>query len=866
MKKNLLFSTRFKQILVEMFSINLFNIKSFLFRISFILMILFGNNIQAQKVLVIGSSGSPYSQTSIINTVVSRLTALNVFSNVTGQWVTGSGQVTLSQLNQYDAVMVFTNTAYSSSFGLDAVLRDYVDAGGGVAVFVFANASIPLGSNWPYNVLSPAGQSTGVTNIGTVNIPTHPALNYPYVINTSTWNIGSSFSSTSTTLTSGSYSIFKFSDGRPGLQAKENIGTSGAGRVIDFAIYPNYAANVEADKMIANILTWLMGAINVSTASTCLNNNQFNFTFVDNNSSNPVVSYSWNFGDGSTSTLSNPSKSYSASGTYNIALTITRQDNTQSTFGTSANVDGINVQPATSLNICQNANTGNVLTSQVTGQNISYQWYSNTTNSNTGGTSLGSANGAQTASLTIPTSTIGTNYYYLQSSNSCGTSTSNVSSVIINPASVAGTASASATTVCTGSTVNLLLAGNTGSVQWQSSANNTTWADISGATTTNYTTTAISATTYFRAIVTSGGCASATSNTLTISTNPLPTITLGTVINVANSATSFSIPYTAIANSPTLYSVSAGASALSSFTPIVDASFSGATGNLAVAIPANSTPATYNFNLTVKNATTGCISAVYPITQTIVFPPPTITSFTPTSGAVGSTVTITGTGFNTTAANNVVYFGGAKAAVISSTATQLTVTVPDGSTRGPISVTTGGATALSNKIYNLTNSSIATATFSFADKGIVSNLLAGSSNSDVIVGVGDFDNDGWPDIFKAGNGSVQVNRNLLTSTTATVATTQFSTASAYTVSGSVMTVAVADIDSDGKLDIITGSSTGLSILRNISTSGNISFAAAVNISTATTSIKIADFNYDGKLDIAALHQLLQHFQQHHLMV
>jgi hypothetical protein len=57
---------------------------------------------------------------------------------------------------------------------------------------------------------------------------------------------------------------------------------------------------------------------------------------------------------------------------------------------------------------------------------------------------------------------------------------------------------------------------------------------------------------------------------------------------------------------------------------------------------------------------------------------PTISSFSPISGAVGSSVTISGTGFNTTAANNVVYFDGVKAAVTASTSTSLTVTVPSG--------------------------------------------------------------------------------------------------------------------------------------------------------------------------------------------
>jgi uncharacterized protein (TIGR03437 family) len=58
---------------------------------------------------------------------------------------------------------------------------------------------------------------------------------------------------------------------------------------------------------------------------------------------------------------------------------------------------------------------------------------------------------------------------------------------------------------------------------------------------------------------------------------------------------------------------------------------------------------------------------------------PTITSFTPTSGAVGSSLTITGTGFNTTASNNVVYFDGVKATITSTSATQIIVTVPSGS-------------------------------------------------------------------------------------------------------------------------------------------------------------------------------------------
>ncbi len=40
---------------------------------------------------------------------------------------------------------------------------------------------------------------------------------------------------------------------------------------------------------------------------------------------------------------------------------------------------------------------------------------------------------------------------------------------------------------------------------------------------------------------------------------------------------------------------------------------------------------------------------------------PIITSFTPTSGAIGTTVTISGKRFNAAATNNIVYFGAVKA-------------------------------------------------------------------------------------------------------------------------------------------------------------------------------------------------------------
>lgn len=82
---------------------------------------------------------------------------------------------------------------------------------------------------------------------------------------------------------------------------------------------------------------------------------------------------------------------------------------------------------------------------------------------------------------------------------------------------------------------------------------------------------------------------------------------------------------------------------------------------------------------------------------------PTIINFTPTSGPVGTTVTITGTNFDLISANNDVKFNGVSAAPPSSASvTNLTVTVPGGATTGPISVTTLGGTGASSTNFTVT--------------------------------------------------------------------------------------------------------------------------------------------------------------------
>ena len=70
-----------------------------------------------------------------------------------------------------------------------------------------------------------------------------------------------------------------------------------------------------------------------------------------------------------------------------------------------------------------------------------------------------------------------------------------------------------------------------------------------------------------------------------------------------------------------------------------------------------------------------------------------VTAINPTHGPVGDTVTISGTGFGSSATLNSVSFNGKTAAVINASSTQLQVTVPSLCGTGKINVSTNGTTA-----------------------------------------------------------------------------------------------------------------------------------------------------------------------------
>ncbi len=201
----------------------------------------------------------------------------------------------------------------------------------------------------------------------------------------------------------------------------------------------------------------------------------------------------------------------------------------------SCTAASITTNPATTQSVCQNGTPANLSVVAGGSATLIYQWYSNTSNSTTGGTTLGSTNGAQTATYTPVTTSAGTIYYYCTVTNSCGNATTTTSAVVVTTAPNAGTLSGTQAICSTGSTT-IISSGNTGGVFTSSN---------SGIVTVNASTGVITPVAAGTATITytvtgTGGCSNATATRdVTVTASPNAGTLSGTQAICSNGTTTF---------------------------------------------------------------------------------------------------------------------------------------------------------------------------------------------------------------------------------------------------------------------------------------------------------------------------------------
>jgi hypothetical protein len=227
---------------------------------------------------------------------------------------------------------------------------------------------------------------------------------------------------------------------------------------------------------------------------------------------------------------------------------------------------------------------------------------------------------------------------------------------------------------------------------------------------------------------------------------------------------------------------------------------------------------------------------------------PLISSIAPKYGSTGAVITITGKNFSPEISENLAYVGGAQALVTAATSESLSIVAPAASMYMPLFVSVNGLSASALERFSPT----------FPPRNLDASAFAypqslNTGDGPLASAMGDLDGDGRLDlvVVNSYSGTVSIYRTL-PSTSGTNAI-RFADALTWPAGVSPFEVVLADIDRDGKLDLVLPNLRGntVTVRLNKSTPGNLVLSDASTFATGANPHQavVGDIDRDGRPDI-----------------
>jgi IPT/TIG domain-containing protein len=234
---------------------------------------------------------------------------------------------------------------------------------------------------------------------------------------------------------------------------------------------------------------------------------------------------------------------------------------------------------------------------------------------------------------------------------------------------------------------------------------------------------------------------------------------------------------------------------------------------------------TYSYRVRAQDSSSnvGPYSNTATVTTPAGVPAPSITSLSPTSGPVGTAVTITGVNFGATQGTSTVSFNGAAATATSWSSTSIVAPVPTGATTGNVTVTVGGQTS-NGVIFTIAAA---------PPPGTITHLQQ-ASNSDITGRTFTSFSATFPAATTSGNAMIVGVTYGNTNPTITATDSQ----------GNTYTRAIASYD--------LGHNQGCAILYATNTKGNAPNTVTVNFSGAVAYLALGIHEYSGVAGLSAL--------------